>query len=452
LPDTFTALNKESPSARVPAAPTLSSDFYHQTAPANFTPKKMAPTLLEFEDDRLRLDGAKRILLVVEDDQVFAKILYDLSHEMKFKCLVAVSAEEGIEIAETYLPHAVILDINLPDHNGLTVLDHLKENPKTRHIPVHVVSAQDRSHAAFQLGAIGYEVKPVERNTLKQVILKLEEKLTQEIKRVLVVEDNAAQKTAICKLIEDSVVQTTAVETGKEAIAELNQNPFDCMIVDLSLPDMSGYELLEKINGDKKHRHLPVIVYTGREITRTEEEQLKKYTNSIIIKGASSHERLLSEVTLFLHRVESQMPADRQRVLRDFRDREKIFESKQILLVDDDVRNIFALGSALESKGAKVIIARNGQEAVDATKDHPGVDLVLMDIMMPVMDGYQATREIRKDARFGKLPIIAVTAKAMPDDRRRCLEAGANDYLAKPIDLPKLLSLLRVWMSPKGGF
>jgi CheY-like chemotaxis protein/CHASE3 domain sensor protein len=410
------------------------------------TAAKKIVSQLNFKDDRESLGKGVKVLLVVEDDQNFAKILYDLSREMEFNCLVAITAEEGIEMAETFLPNAVILDMNLPDHSGLAVLDHLKDNPKTRHIPVHIVSGQDSSAAAYQMGAIGYTLKPVPRDELKSAIEKLQSKLTQEFKHVLVVEDNAVQRDAICRLIADDQVKTTAVESGKEAMDALDQQIFDCMIVDLSLPDISGFELLEKVSRSKSSFRLPVIVYTGRDITRKEEDQLKKYSNTIIIKGARSPERLLSEVTLFLHQVESKMPADRQKILRELRDREKIFESRQILLVDDDVRNIFALSSALEGKGATVITARNGIEAVNEVKRNPDLDLVLMDIMMPEMDGYEAMRVIRNDPKKAKLPIIAVTAKAMPDDQRKCIEAGANDYLSKPIDLSKLLSLIRVWM------
>jgi CheY-like chemotaxis protein len=250
------------------------------------------------------------------------------------------------------------------------------------------------------------------------------------------------------KLVSEENVEVAAVGTGAEAIDLLQSTTFDCLILDLSLPDMSGYELLERMNGADSLSHPPVIVYTGRELSREEEEKLQQYSSSIILKGAKSPERLLSEVGLFLHQVESKMAPERRKALQDMRDREKDLEGKKILLVDDDVRNIFALKNALEQRGAGIEIARNGKEAVHKVQTMPEVDLVLMDIMMPEMNGYEAMRAIRSDTKFKSLPIIAVTAKAMADDQEKCLEAGANDYLAKPIDLTKLLSLIRVWLHP----
>jgi CheY-like chemotaxis protein/signal transduction histidine kinase/CHASE3 domain sensor protein len=424
----------------------------------NFVTKKEAPQAfvynpLPFEDDRNKFDindQGVRILLVIEDDTNFAKILYDLSHELKFNCIVAQSAEEGIQVAETFLPQAIILDMQLPDRSGLTVIDHLKSNSKTRHIPIHIFSAQDQANIALQMGAIGYLRKPVSLVDIRSAIGKIEDKLTHSLKRVLVVEDNKTQRESIKELIQDKMVEVTMAENAIVAINKLKEFDFDCMILDLHLPGMTGYELLEKMTELADISHPPVIVYTGKDLSKAEEQKLQKYSQSIIIKGAHSPERLLSEVTLFLHQVENQLSKDRQSMLQKLRDREKIFEGKHILLVDDDVRNIFALSAALESKGAIIDTARNGLEAVEKVQNNPEINLVLMDIMMPEMDGYEATREIRKDPRFRRLPIIAVTAKAMGDDQEKCREAGANDYLAKPVDLQKLLSLLRVWMPQSG--
>ncbi|MEA9356197.1 response regulator [Bacteriovorax sp. PP10] len=407
---------------------------------------------LPFEDDRNKLDGSDlvRLLLVIEDDTNFAKILYDLSHELKFNCVVAQTAEEGIRAAEDFLPQAIILDMHLPDRSGLTVIDHLKMNAKTRHIPIHIVSAQDQANIALQMGAVGYLRKPVSLIDMRNAIAKLEDKLTHSVKRVLVVEDNKVQRESIKELIQDKMVEVVMAENAVKAMEHLKKTIFDCMILDLHLPDMTGYELLEHMTDIDNISHPPVIVYTGKDLSKLEEQNLQKYSQSIIIKGAHSPERLFSEVTLFLHQVENQLSKDRQNMLQKLRDREQIFEGKKILLVDDDVRNIFALSAALESKGAVIETARNGIEAVAKMKENPTIDLILMDIMMPEMDGYEATREIRKDPRFQRLPIIAVTAKAMGDDQEKCREAGANDYLAKPVDLTKLLSLLRVWMPQKG--
>ncbi len=336
--------------------------------------------------------------------------------------------------------------MRLPDHSGLTVLERLKENPATRHIPVHVVSVEDRKEAAMQMGAVGYALKPTTREELKDVFGRLEAKLSQKVKRILLVEDDARQRDSMSRLIEDVDVEITAVEFGAQALERLRDTVFDCMIIDLKLPDMDGSELLERMAREEICSFPPVIVYTGRNLTRDEEAALLKYSRSIIIKGARSPERLLDEVTLFLHKVESDMPPERQRMLKSARSREKAFEGRKLLVVDDDVRNIFALTSALEHKGALVEIARNGREAIAKLQQDSAIDLVLMDIMMPEMDGFAATEEIRKDPRLAKLPIIAVTAKAMKDDQDRCLRAGANDYLAKPIDLDRLFSLIRVWL------
>jgi CheY-like chemotaxis protein len=336
--------------------------------------------------------------------------------------------------------------MRLPDRSGLSVLQLLKDNPATRHIPVHVVSGMDNGGEALHLGAIGYALKPTSREQLEQVFRKLQEKSTQKIKHVLLVEDDARQRDSVVQLITDADVQISAVGSGEEALALLRGEIFDCMIIDLKLPDMQGNELLERMSREELCSFPPVIVYTGRNLTRDEEAELLKYSRSIIIKGARSPERLLDEVTLFLHKVESELSSERQTMLRTVRGRDRVFDGRTILLVDDDVRNVFALTSALEARGASVEVARNGFEALARLDEVAGVDLVLMDVMMPGMDGLEATRRIRKDARFQRLPIIAITAKAMKDDQEQCLAAGANDYLAKPIDLTRLYSLLRVWM------
>src|SRR5450830_1303280 len=402
-----------------------------------------------FEDDRDQAPPPERTVLVVEDEPAFARILYDLAHEMNYRCLVAFSADEGLQMAEQYQPSAILLDIRLPDRSGLSVLQLLKDNPRTRHIPVHVVSASDAEEAALHMGAIGFALKPTNREALLEVFERLEQKFTQKIKRILLVEDDARQRDSVVQLISDEDIEIAAVESGEKALALLRTTIFDCMIIDLKLPDMQGNELLQRMAHEEIASFPPVIVYTGRNLTRAEEADLHKYSRSIIIKGARSPERLLDEVTLFLHKVESELSAERQTMLKTSRSRDKAFEGRKILLVDDDVRNIFALTSALEQKGVLVEIGRNGFEAISKLNSVDDIDLVLMDVMMPGMDGLEATRRIRKDPRFQKLPIIAVTAKAMKDDQEQCLAAGASDYLAKPIDLHRLYSLLRVWM-PNG--
>lgn len=408
--------------------------------------QKEALDAVAFADDRHSEIVTGRVVLVIEDEPEFAGILHALAHELQYRCLVALSASEGLEMASEYLPDAILLDMGLPDVSGISVLQKLKSNPATRHIPVHIVSATDQRETALQLGAVGYALKPTTREQLKDVFEKLESKFTQTIKRILLVEDDALQRQSVTLLIGDKDVEITAVETGKEAIALLRTTIFDCMIIDLKLPDMHGHELLQRMSSEDICCFPPVIVYTGRSLTREEENDLLKYSRSIIIKGARSPERLLDEVTLFLHKVESELSQERQTMLKVVRSRDSALEGRRILLVDDDVRNIFALTGALEQKGAIVEIARNGAEAIAKLDEVAEIDLVLMDVMMPVMDGLEATRLIRSDARFQKLPIIVVTAKAMKDDQEQCIRAGASDYLAKPIDIDRLYSLLRIWM------
>jgi len=399
-----------------------------------------------FPDDREQAVAGRRTVLVVEDEPGFARILYDLAHDLGYRCLVGLTAGEGLELATNAGPDAILLDIRLPDGSGLSVLQQLKDNPATRHIPVHVVSSMENGTEALHLGAIGYALKPTTREQLEDVFRKLQEKSSQQIKRVLLVEDDERQRDSVVALIADADVQISAVGSGEEALALLHSEIFDCMIIDLKLPDMQGNELLQRMSQEELFSFPPVIVYTGRNLTRDEEAELLKYSRSIIIKGARSPERLLDEVTLFLHKVESQLSTERQHMLKTVRGRDRVFEGRTILLVDDDVRNVFALTSALEQRGANVVVGRNGFEAISKLDEVPGIDLVLMDVMMPGMDGLEATRRIRADGRFDRLPIIAITAKAMKDDQEQCLAAGANDYLAKPIDLARLYSLLRVWM------
>lgn len=401
------------------------------------------------EDDRARPPGSRKIL-VIEDDVTFAHILFDIAHELQFDCLVAESAQEGLELAMTHSPDAVILDMKLPDYSGLWVLDRLKAQPETRHIPVHIVSGHNNVQAALHKGAIGHLHKPVSRENLVNVFNQLRDKFTRQKKKVLIVEDDTVQSESLKRLIGDPDTEVVTAATGRDVLELVQKETWDCLIVDLGLPDMTGFELLDQISQQDIGSYPPIIVYTGKSLNREQEEKLRKYSQSVIIKGAKSPERLLDEVSLFLHRVESRMPPDRQKLLKTYREREKIFEGRVILVADDDARNIFALTSALEHSGAKVEIARNGREAIQKLESKPEIDLVLMDVMMPEMDGLEATREIRRRSEWKRLPIIAVTAKAMKDDHDRCLEAGANDYLPKPIDLTKLLALIRVWMPMAG--
>ncbi|HEX4609992.1 MAG TPA: response regulator [Urbifossiella sp.] len=426
------------------AAPPLAASAPVPPPPAVVRPRRIA-------DDRERLTADRRVLLVVEDDESFARILYDLARELGFQCLIATTAEEALAVAAQYNPSAVVLDVGLPDHSGLSVLDRLKHDARTRHVPVHVVSASDHAESALALGAVGYMLKPVRREQLAEALGRLETRLEQRLRRVLIVEDDPVQLDSLRALLGARDVETVGAATAAECLARLRGETFDCMVLDLSLPDASGYSLLETLSREDAYSFPPVIVYTGRDLSGDEEQRLRRYSKSIIIKGAKSPERLLDEVTLFLHQVVSDLPPERQRMLEKARSRDAALEGRRILVAEDDVRNVFALTSILEPRGAVVQIARNGREAVEALRKSLAdpaakIDLVLMDVMMPEMDGLTATREIRKHDAWKKLPVIALTAKAMKDDQEQCLAAGASDYMAKPLDVEKLLSLVRVWM------
>ncbi|AXF01318.1 response regulator [Paraburkholderia hospita] len=397
-------------------------------------------------DDRDNRRHEDRLILAIEDDLVFAEILRDLTHELEFDFVHASDATTGLTLVRDMQPTAVLLDVGLPDRSGLTVLEWLKNDPATRHIPIHIVSATDHAEKALHLGAVGYTLKPTARTTLEAAIRRLESRLQQRMKRVLVIEDDAAMRESIRALLRSDTTEIVAVATLADALEQLSTTLFDCVVTDLALPDGTGYDLLEQLAADVTHQAMPVIVYTGRMLSGDEEHRLRRYSKSIIIKGAKSPERLLDEVTLFLHSVESSLAPEQQRMLRTVRQRDNQFEGRTILLAEDDVRNIFALSHVLEPLGAKLEIARNGREALEALNSGREVDLVLMDIMMPEMDGLTAIAHIRRDERFAHLPIVALTAKAMAQDRMRCLEAGADDYISKPIDVDKLISLCRVWL------
>jgi CheY-like chemotaxis protein len=431
------------PLASIPIVPALSRADERRSAPP-MPPRKV-------EDDRDAPSDAKRVLLVIEDDDTFAAILRDLSRERGFRSLVAGTAEEALTLAKKFMPNAIILDVGLPDQSGLSVLDRLKRDVQTRHIPIHIVSAGDHAETAFSLGAVGYVPKPAKREQLVEVLRKLEARLSQRVHRVLIVEDDPVQREAVARLLTSEDVETVTTGTAADCLKRLKEETFDCMVLDLSLPDASGYSLLETLSQESTYAFPPVIVYTGRELSADDEQRLRRYSKSIIIKGAKSPERLLDEVSLFLHQVVSELPDGQQKLIRKARNRDALLEGRRILVVEDDVRNIYGLTNIFEPRGAIIEIARNGREAIDLLEkstSRPGsaIDLVLMDVMMPVMDGLAAAREIRKNPDWKKLPIIALTAKAMPDDQQRCIDAGANDYMAKPLDVEKLLSLVRVWM------
>lgn len=427
--------------ANLPAAQTVQA-VVESTVP--FTDAQVVP------DDRGNITEDDKVILIIEDDPKFAGILTKLSHEQGFKCLAEGNGEAGLISAVEHQPQAIILDVGLPGMNGFNVINGLKDNPATRHIPVHFISAQDElqnSAKALSMGAIGYLTKPASTEQLTEVFSYIQEFISADVKKLLVAEDDINTRQSIVKLIGNSDVDIAAVGTGQEAYDLLKTERFDCMVLDLGLPDISGLKLLEQIENDEEVvAKPPVVIYSGKDLSRTEAMDLRKYSGSIILKGAESPERLLDETSLFLHRIETSLPQEQQRMIRMAHEKETVLCGKKVLVVDDDMRNIFALSHALKAKEMIVIRAENGQQALEMLDTHQDIDIVLMDIMMPVMDGYETMRRIREQKKFWKLPILALTAKAMKGDRKKCIEAGANDYLAKPVDLDKVMSMLRVWL------
>jgi CheY-like chemotaxis protein/signal transduction histidine kinase len=398
------------------------------------------------EDDRYTIEPVDRVVLIVEDDLNFARILLDLAHEKGFKGLVANTGAMALALAKKYQPAAITLDIRLPDRDGWTVLDRLKHDSQTSFIPVHIITVEEQRQRALQQGAFTHLQKPVSQEDLTSAFDNIAAFAERRVKKLLVVEDDDVQRMSVVELIGNGDVHTTAVATGNEALTALKDEQFDCMVLDLRLPDMSGFELIERLQTELGRYDLPIIVYTGKELTHKEEVHLKKVADAIIVKEASSPERLLAETALFLHRVEANLPEPKRRMLEKLHRRDPVLANRKVLVVDDDVRNIFALTSALEAHSMEVLHAENGQEGIDLLKKTPGIEAVLMDIMMPEMDGYEAISAIREMEQFKQLPIIALTAKAMKADRDRCLEVGASDYISKPLDVDQLLSLLRVWL------
>jgi len=400
----------------------------------------------EIEDDRQHIEPGDRVLLIVEDDLNFAKILLDKAHEREFKALVARRGENALAMAREIRPDAITLDLGLPDVDGWTVLDRLKNDLATRHIPIHIISASDGRQRGLKLGAVSYLQKPVTEEALSQALSDIRQFIERGVRNLLVVEDDEAQRSSIVELIGNGDVVTEAVGTGEQALALLKEKHFDCLVLDLGLPDMTGFELIERIKSEAGLQELPIIIYTGKELSRSDEIELRRMAETIIIKDVQSPERLLDETALFLHRVEVNLPEAKRRVLHQLHQTDAVLAGKKALIVDDDVRNIFALTSALENVQMEVSYAENGRDALSTLENTPDVDVVLMDVMMPEMDGYETMRAIRKMEQFRSLPIIALTAKAMKGDREKCVEAGASDYISKPANIDQLLSLLRVWL------
>ncbi|HEY9609576.1 MAG TPA: response regulator [Allocoleopsis sp.] len=434
---------------QAPVPPLSSPSLFPGTSPAlSYLSTSLPPRdpIASVADDRENIQPSDRVLLIIEDDLKFARILLDMAREQGFKVLVAARSDIGLAMAREYQPDAITLDIQLPGMDGWMVLDRLKHDPNTRHIPVHILTVEDGRQRGLQLGAIAYLQKPINPDSLLDAISSMKRFVERQVKNLLVVEDDETQRRSIVDLIGNSDVCTTAVGTGAEAIESLKAGQFDCIVLDLGLPDMTGLQLIEQIKQDVNLSKLPIIVYTGKELTRTEEAELNRMAETIIIKDVRSPERLLDETALFLHRVQRHLPPTKQQMLEKLYESDPVLAGKKVLIVDDDIRNIFALTSMLERHHMDVLRAENGRDGLAVLQNTPGIHVILMDVMMPEMDGYETTRAIRNIPDYASLPIIALTAKAMKGDREKCIEAGASDYITKPVDSEQLLSLLRVWL------
>ena len=397
------------------------------------------------------LRPGKKTILIVEDDANFRASIVDVIKGYGFEAIEAANGEVALGVLNESTPDAVLLDIKLPGISGLGILEMIKQMPRLRHIPVHMISALEYQQNALRMGAFGYLTKPVTIEKVRSAMDRIEKLISTKLRRVLLIEDDERQSEAVKQLISGQDLEVVPVKTGRAAVEELKKGEIDCVILDLTLPDVSGVDLLSELRSLEISLP-PIVVYTGKDLSSEEEDYLKKYSESIIIKGARSPERLLDEVNLFLHRVESLLPEEKQEMLSSMRSKIQSFEGRTVLLVDDDIRNIFALMSALEARGLQVHVARNGIEALDALDQHKDIDLVLMDIMMPKMDGFEAMRQIRKhkDLKVREVPIVALTAKAMREDHEKCMEAGASDYLPKPVNLENLTTVMKIWLPTRG--
>jgi CheY-like chemotaxis protein len=400
----------------------------------------------QIADDRNNLQADDAVLLIVEDDPHYARVLCDLSRDKGFKVLVALRGSDALVLAREFHPTAVSLDVFLPDMLGWTVLNHLKQDPATRHIPVQMLTLDEDRHHGLARGAFAFVTKPTNPSELEMALSRIKQYASPRRKRLLIVEDNPAEQLSIRELLGYEDIDVTVAATGQEALDMVTRESFDCVVLDLRLPDMTGFEILERMRDIPEVCDLPVVVFTGKELSPEEDAQLHTLARSVVVKGVESPERLLDETALFLHRVVSDLPPEKQKMLDRLHRSDEALVGKKVLVVDDDMRNIFALSSVLERRGMQVLTAGTGREAISTLETTPDVAIVLMDIMMPEMDGYATMQVIRQNPSLRRLPIIALTAKAMKGDREKCLEAGASEYLAKPVNTEQLLSVLRMWL------
>jgi CheY-like chemotaxis protein len=397
-------------------------------------------------DDRANILPGELSILIVEDDPHYARVLADLARDNGFKVILCSRGSDALTLARQYRPTAVSLDVFLPDMLGWTVLSQLKQDPSVRHIPVQIITLDEDKQHGLARGAYSFLTKPTTVDGLEEAFTRLKNFAAPRRRRLLVVEDNAAERVSLSELLAHDDIEILSAETGNAALQRLSEERPDCIVLDLALPDISGFEVLEKIRDDASLADIPVVVFTGRELSPEEDNLLHTMARSVVVKGVESPERLLDETALFLHRVISDLPVTKQTMLERLHNSDEDLVGRTVLLVDDDPRNIFALSSVLERRGMRVLTASTGSEAIGVITQTPGLAIVLMDIMMPGMDGYETMQAIRAKPDYRRLPIIALTAKAMKGDREKCLEAGASDYLAKPVNTDQLLSALRMWL------
>ncbi|HKQ16426.1 MAG TPA: response regulator [Steroidobacteraceae bacterium] len=399
----------------------------------------------ELTDDRQNIQPGENVLLIIEDDAKFGRILLDLAHDRGFKAVVSATGSGALSLVRRFNPALITLDINLPDMDGWRLLDILKRSPDTRHIPIHIISVEDPRERGLQMGAFSVLEKPVDHATLQQALARTEEFIARPVKELLLVEDDDLQRSQIVEIIGNGDVKVTQVRTGGEALQVLRERRFDCAVIDLMLPDIEGLYLVEMIRRDSSGR-LPIIVHTAKDVSPADEAKLRNLVESFVLKGPESHQQLFDETALFMHRQVANMADDKRRIIDLARRREAGLAGRRVLIVDDDIRNIFSLTGVLEQHQVRVVHAESGRQGIEQLEQEENVDMVLMDVMMPDMDGYETMRQIRRVERFRKLPIIAITAKAMKGDREKCIAAGASEYISKPVDTDQLVSMMRVWL------
>jgi CheY-like chemotaxis protein len=402
----------------------------------------------EIPDDRDHILPEDKVILIIEDDTSFAKALKKFSKKKGYKCIIAVRGDKGIELANQFQPHGILLDLQLPIKDGWQVMEELKKNPATKHIPVHMMSSYEIKHESLMKGAIDFISKPVAFEQMNEIFNKLEAIFHKDTKKVLIVEENIKHAKALSYYLESFDIKVEIKKNIDDSIDALSNNKIDCVILDMGVPDAVAYRTLESVKEEPGLEGLPIIVFTGKNLSKIEEQKIKQYANTIVVKTAHSYERILDEVALFLHLVEQNKVTEEQPVKSKLLNKfSETLTGKTVLVADDDIRNIFSLTKVLENHGMDVLTASDGKEALKVLEENSDkVDIVLMDMMMPEMDGYETISRIRKDPKLSYLPVLAVTAKAMMGDREKCIEAGASDYISKPVDSNQLISLLRVWL------